>query len=102
LETACVWHTEEKHHTDPTIGTCWDADRLDLGRVGMIPNARFMSTAFGKEIADHGVIHPWLHLAEACLEENVTLHEGTNLARGHKPCTRAQKNATAMTLCRNQ
>ena len=66
---ACIWHTEGEHHDDPTIGTCWDADRLDLGRVGMIPNARFMSTAFGKEIADHGVIHPWLHLAEACLEE---------------------------------
>ncbi|MBB5033032.1 hypothetical protein HNQ65_002615 [Prosthecobacter vanneervenii] len=26
-----------------------------------------MSTAFGKEIADHGVIHPWLHLAEPYL-----------------------------------
>lgn len=67
---ACIWHTEGEHHDDPTIGSCWDADRLDLGRVGMIPNARFMSTAFGKEIADHGVIHPWLHLAEPYLQSS--------------------------------
>ena len=33
---------------DPTIGTCWDADRLDIGRVGIIPHERFMSTAAGK------------------------------------------------------
>ena len=34
-----------------TIGTCWDADRLDLGRVGIIPSSDFMSTQAGKESA---------------------------------------------------
>jgi uncharacterized protein len=63
LRYACVWHTDGHHHEDPTIGTCWDADRLDLGRVGMIPDPSYMSTAFGAEIATHGVIQPWLHLA---------------------------------------
>ncbi|HAL72243.1 MAG TPA: hypothetical protein DCP71_10770 [Verrucomicrobiales bacterium] len=67
LQEACIWHTEGKHHPDPTIGTCWDADRLDLGRVGLIPHADYMSTRFGQEIANHGVIHPWLHLAEPYL-----------------------------------
>ena len=38
-----------RHHsggdvsTDPTIQSCWDADRLDLGRVGIIPSPRFLS-----------------------------------------------------------
>ena len=60
LHDACVWHTDRDHSPDPTIGTCWDADRLDLGRVGMIPNAKYMSTAFGKEIANYGSIQPFL------------------------------------------
>jgi uncharacterized protein len=60
LHYACVWHTDGLHHDDPTIGTCWDADRLDLGRVGLQPDARFMSTAFGREIASHGSMEPWL------------------------------------------
>jgi len=60
LEYACVWHTDEGHHDDPTIGTCWDADRLDLGRVGMIPDSAYMSTAFGKEIAERGSIFEFL------------------------------------------
>jgi hypothetical protein len=32
----------------PTVGACWDADRLNLLRVGMTPDARFMSTAEGR------------------------------------------------------
>jgi uncharacterized protein len=64
LYRACEGHTDGHRHDDPTIGTCWDADRLDLGRCGMIPDAQYMSTVFGAEIANHGVIHPWLHLAE--------------------------------------
>ncbi len=60
LRYACVWHTDADHHDDPTIGTCWDADRLDLGRVGMIPDAAFMSTNFGREIAEFGSIQPFV------------------------------------------
>ena len=60
LEYACIWHTDGKHHADPTIGTCWDADRLDIGRVGFPPGADFMSTAFGQEIARAGTIYPFL------------------------------------------
>ena len=29
--------------TNPTIQSCWDADRLDLGRVGIIPSPKFLS-----------------------------------------------------------
>ncbi len=51
LETlvfAIQHHTDGATSGDPTIGTCWDADRLDLGRVGIVPSARKMSTQPGK------------------------------------------------------
>lgn len=59
LRYACTWHTDGHHHKNPTVGTCWDADRLDLGRVGIIPSPQFMSTAFGREIAAVGSIQPF-------------------------------------------
>ena len=62
LQYACTWHTDGLHHKDPTIGTCWDADRLDLGRVGIVPSPKFMSTKFGKEIAAAGSIDPFLKI----------------------------------------
>jgi uncharacterized protein len=36
-------HSEGAVHADPTVQTCWDADRLDLGRVGVMPDAKFLS-----------------------------------------------------------
>jgi len=36
-------HSDGKLHNDPTIQTCWDADRLDLGRVGIKPAQRYLS-----------------------------------------------------------
>lgn len=74
LHYACVWHTDGHQHDDPTIGTCWDADRLDLGRVGMIPDPTYMSTEFGAEIASYGVIQPWIHLATPYLDSPETHH----------------------------
>jgi uncharacterized protein len=41
-------HTTGRHHRDVTIATCWDADRLDIGRVGRRPQARFLSTKAAK------------------------------------------------------
>ena len=29
--------------------TCWDADRLDLGRVGVRPNPKYLCTDYGKK-----------------------------------------------------
>jgi uncharacterized protein len=53
LRYACCWHTHGQLSEDPTIGACWDADRLDLGRVGIAPTARFMSTALGRKLSSH-------------------------------------------------
>jgi len=57
LVFACTWHTDQILSTDPTIGTCWDADRLDLGRAGITPSVSFMSTAFGKELVRTRTYH---------------------------------------------
>ena len=45
LRYACGHHTDGDTSADPTIGCCWDADRLDLGRVGIKPEVDYLSTA---------------------------------------------------------
>ena len=37
LETACREHSDGGLRADVTVQTCWDADRLDLGRIGIRP-----------------------------------------------------------------
>jgi uncharacterized protein len=44
LYKACAGHTDGETEADITIQTCWDADRLDLGRVGMIPAPKKLCT----------------------------------------------------------
>ena len=51
LQEACRLHTAGRCSLDATIGACWDADRLDLGRVGTTPDPQFMSTAAGRKRA---------------------------------------------------
>jgi len=43
LMSAIRFHSEGSVETCPTIQTCWDADRLDLGRVGIKPSAKYLS-----------------------------------------------------------
>ena len=52
LHRACAGHTHERTHPDITIQTCWDADRLDLGRVGVVPHPNRLCTdaARSKEV----------------------------------------------------
>jgi uncharacterized protein len=45
LTMACDGHADGFVSDDPTVGVCWDADRLDLPRVGIRPEATFLSTA---------------------------------------------------------
>ena len=37
LMEACQGHTHGQNSDNVTVQTCWDADRLDLGRVGIRP-----------------------------------------------------------------
>ena len=48
LFNACECHTNGLTEADITIQTCWDADRLDLGRVGITPNPKYLCTEAAK------------------------------------------------------
>jgi uncharacterized protein len=49
LYIACADHTEGKTDGDITSQTCWDADRLDLGRVRMMPHPKKLCTKAAKD-----------------------------------------------------
>lgn len=51
LVRACAGHTTAWRSREPTVATCWDADRLDLGRVGTVTNPWFLSTAAARDPA---------------------------------------------------
>lgn len=64
-ELSALAHAMREHDRgrvtrDPVVGACWDADRLDLHRVGVVPNPRLLSTGTAKqagtiaEFAPHG------------------------------------------------
>lgn len=57
LTRACEGHTHELTHPNITIQTCWDADRLDLGRCGITPSPKRLCT----EIARRKHVIDWAH-----------------------------------------
>lgn len=68
LFEACRLHTDGHTTGDRTLLACWDADRLDLGRVGVTPDPRRLGTKAGR-----GLI-PWAHpRAVGCHEPVETL-----------------------------
>ena len=48
LFKACEDHEKGMTSTCPTVGTCWDADRLDLGRCWIRPKPKYLSTERAK------------------------------------------------------
>ena len=46
---ACEKHTLGTTHEDITVQTCFDADRLDLGRVGIMPDPNLLCTSVAKQ-----------------------------------------------------
>jgi len=51
LLTACRLHTAARTHDDATVRTCFDADRLDLARVGKTVDPAFLCTDAAKNPA---------------------------------------------------
>lgn len=50
LKRACELHTIQHRTGDITIDICFDADRMDLPRVGIIPDPQRMATKQGAEL----------------------------------------------------
>ncbi len=53
LYTACDLHADGLTDGDVTVQTCWDADRLDLARVGISPHPDLLCTVAAR---DHGLL----------------------------------------------
>lgn len=52
LVAALAGHSDgHTMHSSAAVRVCWDADRLDLLRVGILPDPRLMCTTAGKEAA---------------------------------------------------
>ena len=52
LKEACRLHTLRHRTEDATVNACFDADRLDLGRVGIVPAPEKMATTAGRILAE--------------------------------------------------
>ena len=50
LFEACRLHTDGYTDGDLTLQACWDADRLDLGRVGITPQPHRLCTDAAREL----------------------------------------------------
>jgi hypothetical protein len=64
LVTACRIHNGGMPQSEPTLAVCLDADRLDLGRVGITPDPLRLSTSTAKAIASG--LHPANSSAPGC------------------------------------
>jgi len=49
LMNACRYHSVGRLDPDTTIQTCWDADRLDLGRVGKHPKKTYLGSRLARD-----------------------------------------------------
>lgn len=49
---ACAHHSSGSTEGDITVQTCWDADRLDLGRVATYPDSKRLCTPAARD--------PWM------------------------------------------
>ncbi len=49
LLEACQRHTDGLLEADPTVQTCWDADRLDLARAGIQPRPAQLCTEAARD-----------------------------------------------------
>ncbi len=49
LHYACCWHEKGLTDGDLTVRVCWDADRLDLARIGIVPDPNRLCTDEGRE-----------------------------------------------------
>lgn len=51
LAYACAYHSDGLVEANVTVQTCWDADRLDLGRIGIRPDPCHLCTPAAQDPA---------------------------------------------------
>lgn len=68
LRRACMEHTMTERTGVPTIDACFDADRMDLPRVGYMPDPDRMASALGAAYARHGVVQEDCSISEEKLK----------------------------------
>ena len=49
LVIACQLHTVAETHENITVKACFDSDRLDLGRVGIVPDPKYLCTPLAQQ-----------------------------------------------------
>lgn len=59
LRHACRDHSEGFTRGPTLVQICWDADRLDLGRVGIIPDPKRLCTVAAKDQARRDLALAW-------------------------------------------
>lgn len=52
LTAALTWHSAGKIKANATVMTCWDADRLDLTRLGLRVDPRLLCTDAARKLVD--------------------------------------------------
>ena len=53
LYRACAGHTGGRNPSCDTIACCWDADRLDIRRVGILPELQFFYTDGARDMVSN-------------------------------------------------
>jgi len=65
LAEACATHTSQAIHAWPTIQCCYDADRLDLARVGIHPDAMRLGSEAAVNMMGRCGLHAMLGVVPA-------------------------------------
>jgi uncharacterized protein len=68
LVTACRYHTSATFAAAVTVQACWDADRLDLSRVGVLPDPRYLNTEAAQDMIEQASLR-----ACECSQEEVEI-----------------------------
>lgn len=84
LFEACRLHTDGHTDGDATLQACWDADRLDLGRVGITPRPHRLCTRAARELLE------WTHdrAVSGHVPKDVLAEWGVPEAEPRKPVRR--------------
>lgn len=82
LDAACYAHAFGDTSYDATVGTCWDADRLDLWRVGLELDSSLLSTP----VAQSMHAREWLAQARRAPPSWATVTEIVDRHDERRPC----------------